>query len=293
MQLNKHGSFYIRSGWPTKIIDAIAEDKYVFSAKNELAAVDAIGVGRVMVKSMRYWTNVLGIACEAKDQTGVYFDFSPLGLAIQKYDLFCQLDSTLWLLHRNVAIAEEEATAWYWLFNEFRASRFTKDGFTNALFSYAQNQGSDYSQRAVEKEFDCVKNTYLREEAFTINQVIEENTIPFFAPLRLLEKDGDAFVRRKIKASELPLDVLLYFIVADNQERLLTNTQLSIDMLMESEKQLCKYVNFSYASLIEALQKLDTMRKITLHNNFGNRYITVPKSDCSELLTAIYNDNMR
>lgn len=50
MQLNKHGSFYIRSGWPTKIMDAIAKDCYVFSAKNELNAVDTIGVGRVIRK---------------------------------------------------------------------------------------------------------------------------------------------------------------------------------------------------------------------------------------------------
>ena len=52
-----HGSFYIRNGWPTKIIDAMdiqGRSSYIFSPNNELSAVDQIGVGRVMVKALRY-----------------------------------------------------------------------------------------------------------------------------------------------------------------------------------------------------------------------------------------------
>ncbi|WP_304634464.1 DUF4007 family protein [uncultured Oscillibacter sp.] len=71
MQINKHGSFYIRNGWPTKIIDAMdaqGRNSYIFSPNNELPAVDQIGVGRVMVKALRYWAAVLGITVESKTQ---------------------------------------------------------------------------------------------------------------------------------------------------------------------------------------------------------------------------------
>ena len=67
MQISKHGSFYIRNGWPTKIMDALREP-HIFSPNNELYAVDTIGVGRVMIKAMRYWATVLGIASEGTDQ---------------------------------------------------------------------------------------------------------------------------------------------------------------------------------------------------------------------------------
>ena len=60
MQINKHSSFYLRNGWPTKIIDAIPGNPYIFSPANELAAVDSLGVGRVMVKAMRYWAYTTG-----------------------------------------------------------------------------------------------------------------------------------------------------------------------------------------------------------------------------------------
>ena len=61
MQINKHGSFYLRNGWPTKIIDAVRDDAHIYSPNNELLDVDTIGVGRVMIKAMRYWATVLGI----------------------------------------------------------------------------------------------------------------------------------------------------------------------------------------------------------------------------------------
>lgn len=53
MQINKHGSFYIRNGWPTKIIGAITTDEHIYSPNNELKAVDTIGVGRVMIKARK------------------------------------------------------------------------------------------------------------------------------------------------------------------------------------------------------------------------------------------------
>ena len=67
MQINKHSSFYLRNGWPTKIIDAIPGNPYIFSPANELAAVDSLGVGRVMVKAMRYWAYTTGITNEKND----------------------------------------------------------------------------------------------------------------------------------------------------------------------------------------------------------------------------------
>ena len=40
MVINKHGSFYLRNGWGTKIIQAIDEDDMIFTPSNELKAVE-------------------------------------------------------------------------------------------------------------------------------------------------------------------------------------------------------------------------------------------------------------
>lgn len=155
MQLNKHGSFYIRNGWPTKIIDAITRDNYVFSPNNELQAVDDIGVGRVMIKAMRYWSTVLGLSVEEKEQQGITHALTELGIQISQNDPYCQDRGTLWLLHRNLACDIENATAWGWTFNYLNVKSFTKDDFVTAFYSYVQRQGGEYTKKAVEKEFDC------------------------------------------------------------------------------------------------------------------------------------------
>ena len=159
MQINKHSSFYLRNGWPTKIIDAIPGNPYIFSPANELAAVDSLGVGRVMVKAMRYWAYTTGITNEMKDQQGVYHQLSDVGTCIQEFDPYCQSVGTLWLLHRNLARDDNNATMWEWAFNSFGHREFTKEQFVDAFFAYYQANGGTSKRAAVEKEFDCFKNT--------------------------------------------------------------------------------------------------------------------------------------
>ncbi len=78
MVINKHGSFYLRSGWGTKIIRAVEEDDMIFSPANELKAVDNIGLGRVMIKALRYWADASGLTIERKVQNGICQDKTEL-----------------------------------------------------------------------------------------------------------------------------------------------------------------------------------------------------------------------
>lgn len=289
MTLNKHGSFYIRNGWPTKIIDALNMDYHIFSPNNELNAVDSIGVGRVMIKAMRYWATVMGIAEESKDQQGVYHKLTPLAEVVAHHDLYCSDKGTLWLMHRNLARDLDNATAWHWAFNIYNELSFTKGEFSNAFYAYLQREGTAYNKKTVEKEFDCFKNTYVSDQAFSISKIIEEDNAPFFAPLKLLEYKGNGrFEKRKTPAKEIPLHILCACILMDNAEHLETNKQISIEHLLEDTNQVCKYMNLSYSTLLELLQRLENEHYLRLVNNFGNRYIEVNNIDVDELLIAHY-----
>ncbi len=289
MQINKHGSFYVRNGWATKIIDAINEDSHIFSPNSELNAVDSIGVGRVMIKAMRYWAVVLGIADESKDQQGICHSLTRLAETIDKYDLYCADKGTLWLLHRNLAIDLDNATAWSWAFNIYDELSFTKAEFCTAFHAYLQREGTAYNKKTIEKEFDCFKNTYMSDQVFSISKIIEEDTVPFFAPLKLLEYKGNGqFERRKTPAREIPLHILLTCIVMDNAEHLASNRQVSIEHLLEANNQVCKYMNLSYSTLLELLQQLENERRLRLINNFGNRYIELNNVDVNDLLATHY-----
>lgn len=292
MQINKHGSFYIRNGWPTKIFDVMDpqhQSSYIFSPSNELAAVDQIGVGRVMVKALRYWGTVLGITAETKNQQGILHTLTDLGRLIAQYDPYCQRRGTLWLLHRNLSHNLEEATAWSWAFNFYPSKSFTKEEFVTAFYSYIQTSGGKYAKKAIEKEFDCFKNTYVSEKAFDLNKVLDEDTIPFFAPLQLLEYVGNGrFEKRRMKAKDVPVKVFFYCILKDNEEHLQTNAQINVDTLFEDANQVGKYMNLSYSTLLDLLQQMENEKYISLVNNFGNRYIEIITNNSSKLLIDYY-----
>ena len=294
MQINKHGSFYIRNGWPTKIIDTMdkqTQNTHIFSPNNELEAVDLIGVGRVMVKALRYWASASGITVESKTPQGVVHSLSEIGTLIAQYDPYCRHLGTLWLLHRNLARNFEEATAWAWAFNIYTAKTFTKDEFVEAFYAYVQTNGGKYARSAMEKEFDCFKNTYSSDKAFDLNRILDEETVPFFAPLKLLEYTGNGcFEKRRVESKDVPSKLLLYCILKDNEDHLLTNTQINVDTLLDSTKQVGKYMNLSYSALLEMLQQLENRKLITLVNNFGNRYIEVKPTDTAKLLTDYYKE---
>lgn len=290
MQINKHGSFYIRNGWPTKAIDAIQKNDHIYSPNNELLAVDTIGVGRVMIKSMRYWATVLGLATEGKDQQGICHALTPLGQLIAENDIYCTDVGTLWLLHRNLAINEDEATAWYWAFNVLADTEFDKNTFSDSFYSYLQREGASYASKAVAKEFDCFKNTYVSEQAFSLSKVLEEDTIPFFAPLHLIEYKGrGVFEKRKLTAQEIPGDIFLYSILADNRDHLIENKQISISTLLEKPGQVGKYMNISFPVMLELLQRLENAGYLRLVNNFGSRYVEIFPIDAEGILADHYH----
>ena len=274
--INKHGSFYIRNGWPTKILNAINNNETLFSPNKELEAVDEIGVGRVMIKSMRYWASALGIAKEHKTSQGVLLKLTSLGKMINKYDPYFQNTGTLWLLHRNLTKLDSEATAWSWAFNLFKKKSFSKADFCNDFLSYLQHEGVDYNKKAIEKEFDCFKNTYVSDKEFDIKKILEEDNAPFFSRLKLISYAGNGiFVQNKVSINDVPLDIFCYCMLVDNHDVLADNRQIQIDHLLEDDGQIGKYMCLTYSVLIEYLQRLENQNKITLINNFGNRLIQV------------------
>lgn len=289
MVINKHLTFYIRNGWPTKMMDAVLKEKHIFSPNYELEAVDEIGVGRVMVRAMRYWSVALGIMEEDKDQAGIFSRLTLLGDWILQNDPYFQRKGSLWLLHRNLARGEDFTTAWYWAFNEFSNREFTKEDFVETFHTYLMRNQSIYQKAAVSKEFDCFKNTYVSDSKFDLKKILEEDTIPFFAPLGLIEYlDGGRFQKAAIKSREIPKEILYYSILKDNEQLLVENRQIGIENLLNDRKQVGKYYCLSYVELLEALQQMENRKWLRLYNNFGNRYIEIYDLDCEALLRRYY-----
>lgn len=289
MVINKHGSFYLRSGWGTKIIQAVEADNMIFSPANEQEAVDRIGLGRVMIKALRYWADASGLTTEEKVQGGIAERRTDLFDLLEANDRYFQKPGSLLLLHRNIALNEENATAWYWAFNEFDKQAFSKEEFVEGLHYFLAVNEMSIKKAAVDKEFNCFKNTYLAEKKFDIKTVMDEDTYPFFGSLHLLRVNEDKkFEKAYLTKAEMPLHIMIYAIAKDNPEESSHSGQVSIDKIMEEKRQVGKYFPMRYSKLIDMLLEAENKKLLTLNNNFGNRFIEFSDVQYDRLLNEYY-----
>ena len=133
MQFAKHMTFYLRNGWISKALIALQDNPYIFSPKNIGDAIDALGIGRTMVVSLRYWLGVLDVAEESIENNQVKLNLTSLGFDILEYDRYLERKGSLWILHYKMATNEEKATTWYWFFNKFPIREFDEYDFYQGL----------------------------------------------------------------------------------------------------------------------------------------------------------------
>lgn len=98
--------------------------------------MDVLGIGSNMVKSLRYWLVATNLTEEALQNKHRVQKFTGFGNQVFKNDRFMEEYGTLYLLHYMLSKNEEDATAWYFFFNEFNMSEFVREDFVTALQNY-------------------------------------------------------------------------------------------------------------------------------------------------------------
>mgnify|MGYP000093221896 FL=1 len=83
------------------------------------------------------------------------------GEIVFKNDPYIEEMGTLWFLHYMLASNKDEATAWYFFYNEFKQSEFNKEDFVKQLSNYIMINGEEVSERSLEDDYNCIINTYV------------------------------------------------------------------------------------------------------------------------------------
>lgn len=160
MKFRAHDTFFIRKGWLSKGMKAVHSKPDVFVAKDE-NPMDVLGIGSNMVKSLRYWLVATNLTEEALQNKHRVQKFTGFGDQVFENDRFMEEYGTLYLLHYMLSKNEEDATAWYFFFNEFNMSEFTREDFVAALQNYVSMRGETVAIRSISDDFACILNTYL------------------------------------------------------------------------------------------------------------------------------------
>ena len=159
MKFRAHDTFFIRKGWLNKGMKNVRNDPQVFMGANG-NPMDILGIGANMVKALRYWLQAVGLTEEPANGRRVQ-NFTAFGTVLYENDPYIEEIGTFWLLHYKLATNKTEATAWYYFFNEFKLSEFTRDDFVVQLNNYIRINDDEVSERSLEDDYNCIINTYV------------------------------------------------------------------------------------------------------------------------------------
>ena len=253
MKYSGHESFSIRKDWLAKGIR-----KFEAFKKDELSAMDELGIGKNMVKALRYWLKVTGITVDEPKKK--VFDISMLGKLIKKYDPYTEELGTLWILQYNLAKNIENATSWYFFFNEFSLSEFTAEDYLLAIKKWDEmHNEKPASESSLLKDFDCLRRTYLQRSSLDDNGKNEDfgpesNMECPFTELGLL-KSLEKGLYKKASPSKQNLPLLIVLAVIINQAN--EQKEIKLSDLQNQPNSVGKVFNLDTIVLISLLSDLE------------------------------------
>ena len=220
LKLRGHESFYIREGWLTKGIVAINKDKYILS--NTISAIDELGVGSAMVKSIRYWLQALSLTDEKRGEKGKrYQELSEdFGKILFENDKYFEDLGTLYLLHYKLVSNKDLATTWNLFFNSIKATEMTKYHMEEGVKQLILNIDPQYeiSERSLSDDCNCLIKTYFAEKSDLKNT--EDNMICPFSDLGLIKKEHirgkDEIIYKTVPERNKLDKLIVLYVIMDN-----------------------------------------------------------------------------
>ena len=293
-KLKGNESFCIREGWLNKGITAIQNAPSVFSSDD---AMDKLGIGSKMVKSLKFWLIAAGLAEEkkVKNSKNILQLTENLGTVINRYDKYFEDIFTLWVLHYNIVSNTELCTIWNLFFNKFTVTDFSKTNMVNKLadeFNKIYNKDSSIYNSVTD---DC--SSILKMYSITSENDLadpEDNLSSPFSELGLIKKsDRERGNYSKIRPVYEKLDRLavLYVIVSNLDAE---NQSVDIETLTVQENNIGKVLNLDRTMINEYLDQLKQEGYITLNRTAGLDKVYLKKEITpKEILIEYYTQSER
>jgi len=276
MKFRAHDTFFIRKGWLYKGMKNVVADPAVFMGVNG-NPMDILGIGANMVKALRYWLQAVELTGEVIDPVSRrrIQNLTPFGEVVFECDKYLEEMGTLWLLHYKLASNTEEATAWYYFFNEFRLNEFTRDDFITQLNNYIRINDKEVSELSLDGDYNCILHTYVPRIKSNPEKVQPESNIDCplgeLGLIDIVNKKNKLYKKCTPKKDTLhPL--ILLAVILDNADG---ETEIKISSIQNDKGNAGKIFNLDIITLINLLNKIELMGYIKVVRTAGLDIIKV------------------
>ena len=289
-----HESFTCKQFWLKKGFDFVMDQDNSFT--NDQAVV-TLGVGKNMVRAIRFWLRAFGVTDEDDQVTAVGKHL----LDEEGEDPYLESLGSIWLLHYHL-VKEDRASIYSLVFNEFRRRKpdFRFEHLQKFIKRYLDDLGSTvYNENTVKRDIRVFLNNYLPPN-LSKRSDIEDSFSGLLYELRLVKeiKKEDP-VRQKeltyysIEADyrdNLPWQIVLYAIL-DNEEY---STSITFHELYTSRNSPGSVFALSQEGLYQKIQEIcDAREDCSYSETAGNRIFQVSKvlktSDALDFLKGKYD----
>lgn len=269
MKIKGHQSFHIRRGWIYKGLNEVRNDEFVFSRK-DIVHTDLLGIGSNMVTALKYWLEALKLVDKKKEGSKTLIVPSKIGELILEKDPYLEEIETWQLLHYNLATNEDQATTWYWFFNEYKGNKFTKDNLFENLNSYIkQNYEKEVSERSLKDDINCLLNTYVER----VVESPEDNMESPFAELGLInianKKNGELSYTKSYKNK---VNVYLAYYIIRNLA--IDRENLDLKDIINSKNGIGNIFNLNSYEIMDILDSLQNLGYIKVTRTGGLDYVS-------------------
>jgi len=269
MKIKGHQSFHIRRGWIYKGLNEVRNDEFVFSRK-DIVHTDLLGIGSNMVTALKYWLEALKLVDKKKEGSKTLIVPSKIGELILEKDPYLEEIETWQLFHYNLATNEDQATTWYWFFNEYKGNKFTRDNLFENLNSYIkQNYEKEVSERSLKDDINCLLNTYVER----VVESPEDNMESPFAELGFInianKKNGELSYTKSYKNK---VNVYLAYYIIRNLA--IDRENLDLKDIINSKNGIGNIFNLNSYEIMDILDSLQNLGYIKVTRTGGLDYVS-------------------
>jgi hypothetical protein len=183
-----HETFPCRYAWLPKAYRALQTNGRAFADEEE--AIVQLGVGKNMVRSMRFWAQVSGVAIPS----GQGYELTDFGRAIfdtNGFDPYLEDARTLWLIHWNLSTqVDEPLFAWDFMLNRWQYPEISRTEALRAFRQEADRMERKLSDITLQQHFDTFLHTYVPTRGMK-GELREDNLDCPLVELELIQKVGE------------------------------------------------------------------------------------------------------
>ena len=185
-----HETFPCRYTWLPKAVRGLTANSQLFS--DEDAAMMTLGVGKNMVRSIRFWADAAEITSNRIKEPGLAVsEFGKVIFGTRGHDQFLEDIRTLWLIHWKFSTSVDQPLfAWHYLLNFWHRPDFSRTEALGTLSEEAKRLGKKLSAVTLDHHFTTFLHTYVPTRGKK-GEVQEDNLDCPLTELDLIQKVGE------------------------------------------------------------------------------------------------------